>query len=251
MNISEADRILKDMLRSGNREKIAEAYDFYQASENKMLAMACAGSLQIAESLHLSEEEWRVSRILVESKAVLTPEGFSVAGGLVIGNIKGPLSIPVCQAGRIFAWESTDITFPKLTSFRGSLDADNSTNLCFPALELAHGDINAKGSVGLNFQELRIFEGNFFLWKSQGFLASKLVQIHGSVIAEESMGARFPELEEISETLNWRKSSGFRAPKLLKARQVIPGRNNRAATPMLRRQNVGHQDWSAMSLEYE
>lgn len=250
MNISEADRILKDMLRSRDREKIAEAYDFYQAAENKLLAMACVGSLQIAESLHLSEDEWRISKVLAESEAVLTPEGFSVPGSVRLGNLKGPLSIPICYARKIGAWGSIDLTFPLLIRFEGDLDARFSKNLCFPALEWGHGKFMASYSNGLKFEKLQVIEGDLDLSHTREFLGSKLAQINGNVTLEESMNAYLPELEEISKTLNWRKSSGFRAPKLLKAEHVIPGRNKKAATPMLGLKNARRRDWIESSLEF-
>jgi hypothetical protein len=249
MNVSEADRILKDMLRSGDREKIAEAYDFYQAAENKLLAMACVGSLQIAESLHLSEDEWRISKVLADSQAVLTSDGFSVAGAVRACNLKGPLSLPICHAWRILAWHSTDLTFPLLNGLDGGMNVDNSKNLCFPALELGHGNFSASRSRGLRFEKLQVLDGDLDLVNSQNFLALKLAQIKGDVNVEESTNAHFPELEEISKTLSWRKSHGFSAPKLIKADKVKPGRDKKRATPMLGGQNGGPRGWIETTLE--
>jgi hypothetical protein len=249
VDIREADRILKDMLRSGDREKIAEAFDYYQASENKMLGMACLGSLQLAESLRLSEDEWRISRVLAESQAFLTSDGFSVVGIVYASNLKGPLSLPICNAGHIYAWGSIDLTFPLLDGVDRGINADYSKDLCFPALEWGHGDFSAKKSKGLKFEKLQVLDGDLGLLGSQDFLALKLAQINGEVTVEESTNAHFPELEEISKTLNWRKSHGFSAPKLIKADQVKPGRDKKRATPMLGGQNSGPRGWIETSLE--
>jgi hypothetical protein len=202
-----------------------------------MLALACAGSLQHAKSLELSEEDWEVSRVLTLNRAVLTPDGFVVPGNLSLIGVHGPISLPICAAKSIRGYNASDITLPLLAYIDGGMDLERSSNLCFQALKRVRNGISALGSRNLELPELIDFEGSIHIERIHNFLAEKLSLVRGNVYAMDSTNAQFPELVEVSQLLDWRRSLGFMAPRLIRAEKVLNGRKPKEALPLFGRQD--------------